>query len=256
MFLFIHYNTGLDKNKMRKLHNKFMNKRCFIVGNGPSLNVSDLELLSNEITFSSNGIYKFFSKTSWRPTFWVWSDNNLLKIYPDAINNLKDNPEINCIVSSRCKNLISNINNDVYYFFEEIKFILDCDKSIVSFSKNASRCIGYGGTVTYCAIQLAIYMGFNKIYLIGVDHQYSKVIDNKGILHTNINIQDYPPELTETTNAKQSQPVKYLHISTKAYREAKKQASKLGIEIYNATRGGVLEVFQRVNLDDILSLSN
>ena len=37
------------------------------------------------------------------------------------------------------------------------------------------------------------------------------------------------------------------------YLKAKEFAEENNVKIYNATRGGALEIFERVNLDDILS---
>jgi hypothetical protein len=237
-----------ERKKLLKYRNMYMNKRCFIIGNGPSLNLKDLEMLKGEVTFASNKIYKMFHKTQWRPTFWVCSDCAVLDKSREAFKSLN---EITCLVSYKGKKIIPNTENTLF-FFEETKFLFDFMNPVVSFNANASNCIGFGGTVTYCSIQLAIYMGFKQIYLLGVDHQYSRSIDNKGILHINKSIKDYPSEMIESDIEKQSQPVKYLDVSNKAYKEAKKQANKLEVEIFNATRGGVLEVFKRVNLDDIL----
>ena len=49
-------------------------KRGFIIGNGPSLTVADLEKLKNEITFASNRIYLAFDETNWRPTYYNMCD--------------------------------------------------------------------------------------------------------------------------------------------------------------------------------------
>lgn len=49
-------------------------KRCFIIGNGPSLNAKDLDKLVNEDTFGVNEIHRLFSKTLWRPTYYIIID--------------------------------------------------------------------------------------------------------------------------------------------------------------------------------------
>ncbi len=46
--------------KLRKLYNIHSGKRCFIIGNGPSLKSEDLDKLRDEISFASNGIYLIF----------------------------------------------------------------------------------------------------------------------------------------------------------------------------------------------------
>ena len=46
------------------------------------------------------------------------------------------------------------------------------------FSDNAFEVVYSGYTITYSLIQLAVYMGFKEIYLIGVDCNYSSNKNN------------------------------------------------------------------------------
>ncbi|MEH7386551.1 hypothetical protein V7147_14250, partial [Bacillus sp. JJ1521] len=65
---------GFDRNsqyqKLKKIKNKHMGQRCFIIGTGPSLTIEDLEKLRNEMTFSMNSICLAFDETDWRPTYY------------------------------------------------------------------------------------------------------------------------------------------------------------------------------------------
>ena len=79
--------------KLNKLKDVGKGKRCFIIGNGPSLNIGDLEKLNNEITFASNRIYKLLNelyririekekstrKTTFKDTLKVNSSNPTIK---------------------------------------------------------------------------------------------------------------------------------------------------------------------------------
>ena len=89
-----------------------------------------------------------------------------------------------------------------------------------------------GNTVTYICLELAVYMGFKEIYLLGVDCDYSgkkqHVIDTGDVVLNN-------PESR----------------MIEAYKKAKEYADSHGIKIYNATRGGKLEVFERVDFDSL-----
>ena len=82
-------------------------------------------------------------------------------------------------------------------------------------------------------------MGFKEIYLIGADCNYS---DNKSKHH----FIDYG----HYDSTYKSAGTRMIY----AYKVAKKYADKNNIKIYNATRGGMLEVFPRVNLDELLDL--
>ena len=89
-------------------------------------------------------------------------------------------------------------------------------------------------------------MGFKEIYLLGVDHSYSTEMDKNGSLIRKPDIKDHFSENDKVTNIPQ------LYKSTLAYEMAKKSAEKLGIKIYNVTRGGALEIFERRKLEDVL----
>ena len=68
------------------------NKKCFIVGNGPSLKIDDLNRIyrNNICSFGLNLIYKMFSDTIWRPTFLAISDYTLYRTYYDDIKNMNN----------------------------------------------------------------------------------------------------------------------------------------------------------------------
>ena len=74
-------NTHRLKNSLEtvsKFKNKHQGERCFIIGNGPSLDPNDLNRLNDEICFGTNGIYNIYSKTSWRPTYYCVTDKNFI----------------------------------------------------------------------------------------------------------------------------------------------------------------------------------
>ena len=102
----------------------------------------------------------------------------------------------------------------------------------------------YGrGTVTYECIQLAVYMGFREIYLLGVDFNFSS------------DYKDKSNHFVSTYYSKNSKTGYFLEKeSLEAYEAAKKYAENHGIKIFNATRGGKLEVFERRNFDELFAI--
>lgn len=62
-----HYYLFKEGRRLKKLKNIHLGKRCFIIGNGPSLKAEDLSKLykNNEITFAFNRIYHIFDQTKW-----------------------------------------------------------------------------------------------------------------------------------------------------------------------------------------------
>jgi hypothetical protein len=82
-------------------------------------------------------------------------------------------------------------------------------------------------------------MGYNEIYLLGADCNYSS---------------DPKNNYTEELRTKYTNPCykREEDNQMKAYFIAGEYANQHDIKIYNATRGGRLELFQRVDLDAIL----
>ena len=75
-----HFDSTAYGREIKKLKNIYRGKRCFLIGNGPSLRAEDLTCLHEhgEICFAFNRIYNIFEQTSWRPTFYISQDEKML----------------------------------------------------------------------------------------------------------------------------------------------------------------------------------
>lgn len=229
--------------EMKKFHNINEGESCFIIGNGPSLKGEDLELLNKYHikSFGCNSIYKAYDKIQWRPDYYVVVDINGIEIVKDDLQYISDN----------CKYLFSRSNGRLRYCADKyknirlFKSVFSESEEQFSFSEDCAEQLYIGHTVTYAMLQLAVYMGFKKIYLLGIDHQYATQVAN-GIEEHN-QVPNYS-SLLERNN----EGVFYvIDKTTLAYRAARKYADEHGIKIYNATRGGKLEVFERVDFNSL-----
>lgn len=213
-------NLGLEEVK-----NKYLGEKCFIVATGPSLRREDLKALhdSGMFCFSVNSIFKFAPE--WSPTAYVCSDGFFVDSAIEEIKSLK--AEFKFIGDGSYKFFEKGIENNVYktHVF---------DGGYYKFSSDISQGIAGGRTVTNVCIQIAAYMGFKEIYLLGVDCNYQ--IGSR-CNHAYEEEEDHRDHRTEEM--------------IKFYGEAKKYADLHGIKIYNATRGGMLEVFERVDFDSL-----
>lgn len=231
---------------LQSLKNKHEGKRCFIIGNGPSLTPGDLDLIRNEYSFAANRIFYMFDKTAWRPTYFCAQDKDVIM---DSAKNFD-------VFLNACENLF--IINDSKRFIpknirDSIKTIFFCAKYVSAhkerlFSSDISNYISGGGTVTYAAIQIAVYMGFKEIYLLGVDHSYASASFNNGTISMDDIRKSYFEGMPAGIKLTKPNP----DNATISYLRAKEYCLDKGIKIMNATRGGKLEVFSRVALEDIL----
>lgn len=128
----------------------------------------------------------------------------------------------------------------------------------VQFNRNVNEVFYDGDTVTYMALQLAAYMGFKEIYLIGIDHNFPYIWTNDGEVKVNdLSVASHFYDGAENNIGFEAWKRRGTNpeITTAAYQAAEsfsKQCKKF--RIYNATRGGKLEVFERVDLDKIIIL--
>lgn len=237
------YKNSENPEAIRRLKDSHKGERCFIIGNGASLSVFDLDRIAGNgiYSFGTNSVFKLFSRTSWRPNMYISIDKEVIK----SIKPILEDGKINNIWLDYA--VRKTVKGDFNYFYNKVSFKLKkyCT-DVICFSKNPSEYMGFGYTVTFTALQMAIYMGFSKIYLIGMDHTVSHVVTSDGKLSVDNRIQNHFEK--EKVHLYQAQYKEGLEYS---YSLAKDYAERHGIEIYNATRGGKLEIFKRIDFDSI-----
>lgn len=239
-----HFETTHWGKNLKSIQGKYRGKRCFIIGNGPSLRAEDLEKLKNEYTFAFNRIYYIFDQTSWRPTFYCTQDVKIARASSKEIKGTIHTPYLFAPINLKW---YEDVDIDSEYFFSPRQ----AGECVPEFSEDIPHYVGVGNTVAYTAIQLAVYMGFSEIYLLGVDHSFQTYQDKNGNVIVDSNAKDYFCDQYNQDNNQLFIPK--LDISTLSYIAAQKYAENHPVAIYNATRGGKLEVFPRVDFDSLFS---
>lgn len=226
-------------------------KRCFIVATGPSMTIGDLEALKDEYTISMNSIISVFSKTSFRPSYYVFLDRNALRKSDGNFGGL--NPKTIFIGIGNVGRFVDSTIplKDVRRYPDVNLFHDDCAYMFYSFisrknfkpqfSLDSYKRVYDGTTVTFAAIQIAAYMGFSEIYLVGVDCNYH------GEKAHFVEYNDKPVQKYSDEDA----DAMYL-LNSRAYRCAYEVLKKEGIRLCNATRGGMLKEIPRIDLDMLL----
>lgn len=207
---------------MNQFKNKHKGQRCIIACNGPSLNEIDMSLLKNETVISLN---RGYLKKDLPITYLVVVNKNVETQWEDELRR------------AGAKAIFSNSVKDSYH--------LSFTPDVPSFQGNITKPIWQGHTVTYVALQIAYYMGFTKVGLIGCDHNYP-YMDRK-LVGNDINHFDpnYFPE-----GAKWDLP--NLKRTELAYELARKAFSKDNRKIYNCSTFTKLNVFSKLPLEEFL----
>ena len=245
-------------DRIRAFRGRYEGKRCFIIGNGPSLRPEDLDLLKQEYTFGANRIYLMYGRTLWRPTFYVCQDKDMLKAEQMNITGGKAGVDpCSCFIG------YNSMKKTGTRFPDSNPYLMDNRAALwrkegLPFSFDCERQVADGTTVTYSSIQLAVYMGFTRIYLLGMDHHFPHTIDkNRRITYDAAVRSHFDPrykDIYETVEQKRTivLAVYDQEMAEAAYKSALAAAGSRGVGIFNATRGGELEVFPRVRLEQVI----
>lgn len=234
-------NANKSKQALLRLQNKYEGKRCFIVANGPSLKTTDLSRLKSEYTFGMNRIYLSTPDTGFTPTFLVSTDMETMLDQFHGELAAQPQPKF--------------FNYKSINYFEKDSAITFLKLGYnAKFHKNLVKSCWGGHSVTFVCMQLAYYMGFSEVYLIGKDHSY------KG--------QGYPGQFIKATGKEDNHFIKgYFKkgdgwkipdykAEELAYEMAKDAFEKDGRIIKDATINGHLNVFKKIDYNSLFVKRN
>jgi hypothetical protein len=235
-------NSPVAENKrllaITDLRDRFNGKRCFIIGNGPSLNRTDITLLKNEYTIGLNRIYLNFHKMGYQPTFFCVTNSNIFEQFGhdlDRVDSIK-------FFRHSCMKFLTNHWNT---FYMDVYGAHDFNTDISNFQ----WCEGW--TVTYCAMQVAFYLGFSEVIIVGVDHNFINIGEPNSLA---ISGGDDPNHFHSSYFGKGiNWDFPDLERSKKSYKVAMHTFASNGRSIFDATIGGKLDVFPKVNYLDLFN---
>ena len=214
------------------LRNLFAGERCVLIGNGPSLRYTNLSLLKEEYTIGLNRIYLNYDKMGFQTTFLCVTNPNVITQFAgeiDVLTSIK-------FLRYQCRDLIRNKWNTYFMesrgfheFFHDLSGLTWCE----------------GCTVTYCAMQVAFYLGFDEVVLVGVDHRFS----NSGRPHQLVTADSADENHFHPEYFGKGVKWQYPDLagSEVSYKVAHEMYERHGRRIVDATVGGNLHVFPKVD---------
>ncbi|NSW51283.1 MAG: DUF115 domain-containing protein [Anaerolineae bacterium] len=220
--------------KLRALQDIHRGERCVIIGNGPSLNQTDVQKIRGEYTFGLNRIYLAWEEWGFRTSFYLSVNDLVVEQCSQDIMAL-DVPKFLAWRSRRWVQPQENLHF-LYTTYTGPKF-----------AQNASGRLWEGATVTYTALQLAYHMGFSTVVLIGVDHSFaSQGKPNQTVVSQGDDPNHFNPSYFGKGFRWQ---LPDLETSEIAYRMARQAFEIDGRQVLDATVGGKLQVFPKVEFD-------
>ncbi len=222
--------------RLAELQDRHRGKRCFLIGNGPSLKQTDMAKLKGEFTLGTNRIYLAFPKKEFDLSYYL-SVNDL--VIEQCAQDIQCLP-MPRFISWRGRKWVKPQDN---------LFFIHTTYTGEKFAKDIRGRVWEGGTVTYTALQVAYYLGFSQVILVGVDHNYVT-----------------PGKPNETVTSQGDDPNHFdpgyfgkgfrwqlpdLVQWEEAYRLARRTYEADGRSVVDATIGGKLRVFERVEYDSL-----
>jgi hypothetical protein len=207
-------------------------QRCFIIGNGPSLKQTDLSRLRDEYTFGMNRIYLGFPEMGFQTTYFLTINSLVIEQCAQDIRSLTM-PRFVCWRSHGVIGAAPDLN------------FLHTTYTGPKFATDARGRLWEGATVTYVTLQLAYHMGFEKVILIGVDHNYSA----QGKPNTTVVSQgDDRDHFNASYFGKGFRwQLPDLETSEHGYLMARQAYERAGRQVVDATVGGKLAIFPKVD---------
>lgn len=212
-------------------------KECYIVGTGPSINNIDLGLLKTKYTIGLNKIVSVNEFQAFKPNYLVVVDELIIKDLAESINTYQMNG-ITCFIKFIEAEGI-NFSVNVERLWSESGWHHKFDPTGV---------IGEGTTVSYVAIQLALFMGFKNIYLVGFDHypeieRDTSTSSNKEFINENHFLQNY---------SNQELNLPDIIGNEASYKLAQHLCGSRGASLINVTPGGYLNLLPRRRLSEVI----
>jgi len=240
-------------------------ERCFILATGPSIKTQNLLPLKNEICISVSQFYLHKDIQTISPNYYVLAPSHppfdfsdILKIFDGLEKCYSDNATYFLGYTSyiysyyRFLETYPRYKNSNQYF---INYSMSQSLEESNYSNKAMWEVDQSPfairTVIYSAIQVALYMGCKEIYLIGCDHDYLN--DTSRV--TNYHFYKEEDGISDAEHLSSFNTERWFeeyYFRWKQYRLIREYAQQKGCNIFNATEGGMLDVFPRVRLEDIV----
>ena len=234
-------------NKSDMKQGAFAGQRAFVCGNGPSLTLEVLDAIKDEYTFGVNQVGIIFDRTDWRPTFYVGITTALFDSrHHDYVMRGINEAKIAFCWDRYGARPETQTEHTIYMPCSRDEDI-DYPPELATddyWSDNPLERLDKFGVSAFAALQVAAWLGFDPIYLIGCDGDYSKP-NGKDESHFDADYRafDVTPHYDyDELNA----------ALLRAHEIAEVNTQRLGIDIINLSMQSVIEAHGRARIEDIL----
>jgi GT2 family glycosyltransferase len=236
---------------LKAFRNAYKGKDCLLICNGPSLQNTRLGLFAGVSSFAVNSIFPLQQNLDFKPNFYTVEDNHVVADNLLAIQNLNS---AYSFFPDKYRPQLGDRENRYYlpanwdcYFSSRSSY------EYPEFSEDIARCIFTGQTVTYLNLQLALYFGFQRVFIVGLDFSYSipkqSVVSGNSIDHGDDDANHF--HKSYFGKGKQWHFPK-LDSCLTSYSIAREAFEARGRQIFDLTLDGKLNVFDTITWNEAL----
>ncbi len=229
-------------NHLLKYRNIHKGERVFLIGNGPSLKRTNLDLIKEEYAIAMNRVSLIYPFTAWRPTYYLYTADNINnKIWGEkwqrSVNEAVSHPETISFVWRIFADKIASNPNIVW--LDSVTELDIAEEG--TFSTNAAQWISKTGTSMNVAFQLAYFLGFEKVFLLGCDLNWK----------TTTGTHEDPNHFDSSYSARIPDGERERLRMRRTHNYAHRFFQEAGKEVYNATRATLLDVYPLVDFKNV-----
>jgi hypothetical protein len=225
-------------------------RRCFVIGNGPSLKDIDLKPLANEYTIGANSFYKHPDAAVIGLDYLCINDPHFMKDEPRSVGwhrtIAEKLPTTHLVLNETARPLV---RGHQLYSGQEVYYVGWGSRThrAATINLDLTRPLNIGMTTgSSVAIPLALTLGFREIYLIGFDCNW---LAGTSTSYHFYQTHEYFPEFDsvgkDTRGFSYEDEVRSVVREFESHRLLREKAETLGVQIVNATKGGLLDVYER-----------
>jgi hypothetical protein len=231
-------------------------RRCFVIGNGPSLKEMDLKPLADEYTIGANSFYKHPDADAVGLDYLCVFDPHFMQDEPRAV----DWHRTLAGKMTRARFLLHEsaraiVDRYGLYAGRELYYVRPgvATRRAASVNLDLSLPLNVGFTTgSSVAIPLALCLGFKEIYLIGFDCNWLE--DTTKSYHfydTHKHFPEFDSTAKDNRGNTYEDELRSVLREFESHRLLREKAEQIGVRIVNASRGGLLDIYEREPYDSL-----
>ena len=229
--------------ELAALRDRHAGKRGWIIGNGPSVRLEDLAAIpADDVKFCFNRFYLSYDLHPLREDYVVSADTLMVADFGQDMIELSTGLPLFCLARTALPRL-----DGPHVVLQPF------DGYLPLFSMDPAAFVGVGGSSVCVALQMAHYMGLRDVVLYGIDYSFTMKLQRDPRFPFPVSFDDGNHFITSYRSAKPWCPPTWRDISS-GFLNARVAFDTTGGQVRNATRGGRLETFARVDFDALLAV--